>query len=342
MTLKRIEHPWYDFNKLLSFNGTYNFVPGGRGIGKTFGAKEKAIKRNIRYGEQFIYVRRYKSELVARNTFFEDVKFKFPEWDFRISGNVAQKSPAKNRDDKKREWSVVGYFVALSTAQTTKSIAFPLVTSIIFDEFIIEKGNLRYLPDEVTVFNNFYVTVDRFQDKTRVYFLANAVSINNPYFIEYEIEPDEESEFVIKHDGFIVCHFPDSANFKNSIYQTKFGRFIKESEYSKYAVENEFADNNDSLIQMKDGAARYMFTLETSKGRFGVWHNAMRDTYFIAKKVAKTETVFTTEPDKMSESKILIMKSDKPIQSLRTAYSTGRVMFDAPPTRNSFIPIFQR
>ena len=49
----------------------------------------------------------------------------------------------------------MGYAVNLSTAGMKKSVAYPLVTRIIYDEFTIEKGFIRYLPNEVQSFLNF-------------------------------------------------------------------------------------------------------------------------------------------------------------------------------------------
>src|ERR1700712_4810548 len=216
-TLTKKVHPYYSFDKIYSFNAAFMMVCGGRGLGKTYGAKKKSIKDAIENGNQFIYLRRFKTEMVARNTFFADIAWEFEAYDFRINGNQAEWADASTRDEKKRPWRVMGYFVALSTAQTQKSIAYPLVRTIMFDEFIIEKGATHYLPDEANVFNNFYSTVDRWQDKTRVLFLANAISIMNPYFLEYDIKPDQMGEYGQFKKGFIAVHFPDSKEFANSV-----------------------------------------------------------------------------------------------------------------------------
>lgn len=336
-------HPYYKYDKLYSYNGTYNFLVGGRGLGKTFGAKEKAIKAALTKGDEFIYVRRYKEELAtARNTFFADIEYKFPKWDFRSNGMFAQTAPAETRDEKKREWKTIGYFIALSTSQRQKSVAFPKVKTIIYDEFIIEKGMLHYLPDEATVFNNFYSTVDRYTDKTKVFFLANSVSIMNPYFIEYEIRPDENSEFVIKEGGFIVCHFPEAENFSNSVYQTRFGKFIKNSEYAQYAVGNTFDDNNNKMLAEKHSRAKYVFSLECKTGTFSVWHTNDNDEYFIQSKLPKAQIKFTLDATKMDSDKTLMTFTDRPLAYLRTAFRAGRVSFDKPSTRNVFTEVFKR
>src|SRR5690606_34164833 len=109
---------FYNYSKILSFNGTYNLLIGNRGQGKTYGMKKKCIKDGIKKGDQFIYLRRYKEELAtARNTFFEDIKEVFPEYDFRTNGFAAQYSHMSNRDTKKREWTTIGYFIALRQSQ---------------------------------------------------------------------------------------------------------------------------------------------------------------------------------------------------------------------------------
>lgn len=337
---------YYSFDKLLSYNAVYNFVVGGRGIGKTFGAKKRAITAAIKRGEQFIYLRRYKEELKdARNTFMADIVDEFPDWDFRYNGAQLEVSSGEHRNTppKERPWFIAGYFIALSTAQNKKSVAYPKVKTIIFDEFIIEKGAIHYLPNEAIAFNNFYLTVDRYKDKTKVYFLANSVTIMNPYFLEYGIEPDEmvKDKFIVKADGFVVAHFPDSAAFKAEVYETRFGRFIKGTEYADYAVGNEFADNHESLIASKNSNSKYLFSLECHTGTFSVWRNR-DDEYFVQEKRPKTETLFTLVPEKMTADKILMSFNDRPLANMRGAFRSGRVSFDTAKTRNTFTEVFKR
>lgn len=343
---QKIKYPYYDFGPLLSYNAVYNFAVGGRGIGKTYGAKKKAIKRNIRTGEQFIYLRRYQEELVVRDTFFADIQHEFPEWDFRANGNIFEKAPVSTRDERKREWTVMGYLVALSTAQKLKSISYHKVTTIIFDEFILEKGFVRYLPDEANVFNNFYSTVDRGQDKTRVFLLANAVSIMNPYFIEYGIGVDEEIKTYntdpITGLPFVAVHFPKSEEFAAVFYKTRFGAFVKNTEYAKYAVGNEFADNRKELVRPKDPRAKHEFNLETKFGWLSVWHDIRAARWYIGRSLPANQTTFTLVPNHMNADRMLLLYNDDLIVRMRTAYRTGRMEFDSPQAEAIFLDLFNR
>lgn len=341
---ERKVHPWYDFNPVLSRNCTYNFIVGARGFGKTYGMQKRVIQRNVDTGEMFVWLRRYKDETVTtKNTFFAAVGTEFPDWDFRVTGWLAERAPMSTREQKKREWLPMGYFIPLSIAQSMKGVSFHLVTTIVFDEFIIEKGFTRYIEDEATAFNNFYSTVDRNQDRTKAYFLANSVSITNPYFLRYDIRPDQLPELSTRGDGFMLIHFPNSADFRQSVAQTKFGKFIAGTEYEEYAVGNQFRDANDALVKAKPSEAKPLYNLETKHGKFSVWYDRRSGEYYIQEKLIKNNRpIYTMLSDRMAQGKIMLRYNDKLIAYLRAAWGRGNVLFDGPRARNAFIYIFDR
>jgi hypothetical protein len=343
MTTSSATLAYYNYDKILSFNSMFHFLVGARGLGKTYGAKIKVIQWAIKYGRQFIYLRRFKDELKgARNTFFADVEHNFPDWDFRVNGDQAEMAPTSTEGMKPRPWVVIGFFVALSQGQSKKSVAYPEVKTIIFDEFIIEKGLTHYLPNEAKVFENFYMTVDRWKDKTRVFFLANAISITNPYFLHYNIRPDQLPEISTSHKGFIVSHFADSTEFASGVFKTQFGQFIQGTEQAEYAVGNAFTDNHDKLLQLKPPTAKYRFTIETMQGIFSVWIDMDVQRYYMQESRPKQETIYTLIPEKMDDDRTLLEPNNKLLQYLRAAFSRGRAYFDTPKTRNAFIEIHRK
>ena len=72
---------YYDPNKTLSKQRLYNFVIGARGCGKTYGCKKTVIRNFLRRGEQFVYLRRYETEMPAAQmlNFFDDIGEEFPD-----------------------------------------------------------------------------------------------------------------------------------------------------------------------------------------------------------------------------------------------------------------------
>lgn len=58
---------WWDCKKTLSYNCLFNFIVGARGVGKTFGSLKYAIekfkKSPVDDRDQFMYVRRFNTEL---------------------------------------------------------------------------------------------------------------------------------------------------------------------------------------------------------------------------------------------------------------------------------------
>ena len=82
---------------MLSYNQYLNFVIGGRGIGKTFALKKYLLKRFIDKGEQFIYLRRNKSELdrIDKDKFFTTELLKQVFTNFEVIDSDASKIHTK-------------------------------------------------------------------------------------------------------------------------------------------------------------------------------------------------------------------------------------------------------
>lgn len=337
---------FYSFGPILSHNCEYNFIAGGRGIGKTYGAKEHVINQFLKKKKQFIYVRRFKEELqVSASSFFADIAHAYPDYVFRTHGREAQVCKA-SEDEDKRKWRTMGYFIALSVSATLKSVAYPNVTTIVYDEFIPEKGR-RELKDEFNAFNNFYNTVNRYRDvlkgepNVRVLFLANSVTIMNAYFLALEIRPDECGEWHKSHDGFVIAHFPDEEAFKTLVMSSRFGRFTSGTEYEQYSTHNKFSDAHTSMIASKKPRAKYVFSVDTDKSKFSVWLDMITGEYYLQSKCPKNEVIFVLDPSRMREGRLLMLKSDQRLKILKSAFKRGTMLFDKPVTRNAFLEIMK-
>lgn len=333
---------YYNFNPILQRNATMNLIAGGRGIGKTYGAKKYGIQRAISNGEQFIYLRRFKTELKNTATFFSDIAQEFPNYEFKVRGKWGQMRPAGKFGDEKQGWTNIVFFTSLSNALTLKSVNFMQVHTIIFDEFIIPPGALHYLPSEFDCFLDFYSTVDRNSDRVRCFLLANNVSIANPYFIELGI--DATREWTKRNGGYVVCHIPTMDRFEAEAYATNFGKFVKGTQYGQYAIESKFSDNTSSMVEPKPAGCDLYCTLETRRGIIGVWMNNA-DTWQIwitSEPKHRGDVRMTMMHEHVTETVSLSERNSWLLRLVRREFNTGRIRFATIAARTVFADILRR
>lgn len=333
MAKRNTDGTYWDCHDLLTRNGMFNFAIGGRGTGKTYDAKYKRIKHFLKTGKRFIYLRRYKTEFEDKDKFFADIVDNFPEYEFDVRGMTGFIRRASDDEKNPHKWVPLCYFVTLANALTKKSVPYPDVDMIIFDEFIIDKGSLHYCSNEVKQFLDFYNTVDRFEDRCRVLFLANAVTLTNPYFIYWKLKPRKEKRFCSAAGGTVVCEMVQSEKFKAKVDQTKFGQLIKGTAYYDYAVGNSFRDDNDSFIAKKTEESQFYYAIKFDGRSVGVWVDYEEGNYYVCGKIPKNARVITLTKDDMQPNLIMIERNSVYMRSLKRMYMQGSVFFDSIETR---------
>ena len=342
---------YYDYRAVLSYHCPWNFVIGARGLGKTYGAKSLVIKDWVKRRWQFIYLRRTAVEQRNKGTFFADIAEAFPDLEFRVNGNQAECHWADGRDDiprdsgePKKVWHIMGYFIALSQAGQVKSVAYPKVRTIVYDE--IFPDNLSYLGGEVTALEEFYNTVDRWNDRVRLIMCSNAVSMANPYFAKFNININDQQSQHAQYrrycDGFIMVELADYGGFSKKIAASKYGQFLQkyDADYMQYAANNTFRDDTNVLISDLT-RANYVWSLRTTEyGEFSVWQTYDTATQSVCWQISRTQPKqpvwLTLDFRLVADDCRLLMRNDVVVQKLKTAYSVGRVRFDSAQIRSEF------
>ena len=175
---------YYNGDKIIEKGKLINFILGARGWGKTYYFKKRSIEDCIKTGEQFIYLRRFKEEVtITKDKLFGDILSQFPGYEIKLEKDTYFINKKGEKHSK-----ILGYIIPLSTSSKYKSVPFPDVTKIIFDEFIVDKGALHYLPNEVQLFLEFCSTVIRNRNNVQVFLLGNAISLYNPYTLYFKIK----------------------------------------------------------------------------------------------------------------------------------------------------------
>lgn len=308
-----------------------------RGGGKTYGFLKRNIEKFLRSPEshrhQFIYMRRLKEELKKLTTtqggrLFDAVQREFPEHELKAES-----------DTLFVDGEVCGYGVALSTASKLKSDSFPLVREIGFDEFIIDNTRTyHYLPDEVRKFMDAYETIARpGNDDTRpdtiVWFLANAVTINNPYFAEFKLSPPANGDIQRfgKTKDILVQNVVNQELSKKK-QDTRFGRMIGGSQYAKYAYENDWLKDDERFIARKTQRCTYYMSLRYRDQWLGIWYDPLQMLFYVSLDydpqfpVQYSATTDDHEPNTMLFKKT---RSRSYIRQLMDAYEAGCVRYES-------------
>lgn len=328
---------YYNVNKTLSHNALINIVIGTRGFGKTYGLKYKAIKDFLEKGTEFVYLRRYESELnLVVDTLFNDIILNecFPGHEIKYSGG------AYLVDDK-----LAGYAMPLSKAHQFKSASYPLVDLLIYDEFIIEgTGQIRYLNNEIDKFLNLLETIFRSRDGWKAFLLANSLSFINPYTVYWDLKLNDNKNYCKTPDKLVLCEIITAdEEFINMKQKTNFGKLIKGTEFESFALHNKFYLDNDNFIDERSKNSIYYLTFTNYNNNYGVWHDKNKNLLFISKTYDKScKIVYSTTNKDHSPNKMLLKRGQKGLfNSLFEYYRLGLLRFEDQKIKGMFMNILK-
>ena len=327
-----------DFSKPLSYNALLSFIITDRGLGKSYGAKKFVAKRFINKGKQFVYLRRYKSELKESmikngNPLFFNQIINDPELK---NHKFSNKSDTMYIDGK-----LCGYAIPLSIANILKSATYDNVDTIIFDEFIIDKGCYHYLQNEVTQLLDVIETIARLRD-IRVIFLGNAISITNPYFTFFDLTLPYNSEVKIakrdnKGNPLIIVYYARDSKYREVKKATRFGQLIDGTDYGKYAIDNEWLRDSKSFVRKKSKTCKFYFILILNKKYYGIWNDYKEGIMYISNDYdPNCPIIFAINSDDHNENTLLIRCRTSPFfKSIIEHYRLARLCFENQQIKNN-------
>lgn len=309
-------------------------VLSNRGGGKTFDCTKWAIDDFKRTGAQTVWVRRYDTELTGEKGILLNNRY----FDGVISEGLYQNDELTiDGYEGKVNGETAIYFVALSTSRQLKSVNFPKVNKIIFDEFIIDTGRITYLKNEVEIFLDLFETVARLRDNVRAVLLANSVTIVNPYFLFWNIKPDRAKRFTVK-DQICVELFTDEV-FLEKKRQTRFGQLVKGTRYGDYAIENKWLLDNETFIEEKSPGAEFMLAMKYAGIYYGFWVDYRVGLIYVNRQYDPSSYSLYCLTKDDHEANLLLIKSlseSKRIQRIVYAFRNGLLRFSDMQVKNQF------
>ena len=345
---------FWNAKQTLTHNRLINVIVGNRGGGKSFGAKELAIDNFIKNGEQFGYIRRYKEDLKdPLLEFFKDIEYKYPDYEFKTDAKKLYiRLKPLNEKEKWSEDDVAGYGFYLSVANNRKSIPYPYITTLIFDEFLLEPGNQVYLSNEPHKLLGLYETIARpgtNHPRVVLFMLSNAISVTNPYFLYWNLKmpttQDKNGKYIWKHPTRpILVEDVKNAQFIEAKKNTEFGALVEGTPYAEHSIENKFLLDDNTFIEKKSGKARYYFTFVFKGNTFGVWADFTEGKMWVSNDIDPSCVVKYTLTMKDHQPNLMLLKNKARAGHFKTfieCYKAGCLYFENMNVKNITYEVLQ-
>lgn len=244
-------------------------------FGKSYGIKNYVIKKFIKKKEKFLYIRRYDNELKSlfQKDFFGDIRNAFP--DVKLTSNSRKFF---------LNGEVFGYAKRLTEAQDLKSSSFDDITTIVFDEYAIEKNKRYYLSNEGMIIAGLLDSVIRNRNNVKVFFLMNAVEgiEFSPLFTFFNLTLPYSTDIKLFKNNTVLVQYMNNEEFREERKETLIGKLMEGTLYENYAMKNEILDKTNDFIEKKTGTAKFSFAFIYNKETFGVWNDFKNGKVYVS------------------------------------------------------------
>lgn len=319
---------YYSANEILSHNAPMNFIMGMRGNGKSYDAKKRMINNFIKKGEESVLIRRRKTDIdILKKKILKDIIDIFPSHEFSIEDDTIfiNGEPAI-------------YLVALSTSIKMKSIPFPNVTLIVFDEYIEPSFKFpNYLKSEMFYLNELLNTICRDRNNWRLLIIGNSISYVNPFFDYYGIKVTDNKQRFHKalYDDdlkryLLMIEICQSEEFKEHSAKCMLSRITKGTEYGDYSQNNTaFEDTEDFIVDTRNGNYIYICTLRSNDREVGVWYDNNLNIYIDKKVDNNCQYKFSMKDSDLKEGYILAKNNMKNwrLKEIKKLYHNSKMYY---------------
>lgn len=199
--MKIFKNKYYTLNNILKTESIYNLIIGQRSNGKTYSVLKYGVEQYFKNGGQMALIRRWQVDIKGSRA--SEVFKALIENDeiYKISGGKYKgihywggKFYLCNYENGKaiyNDFDVIAYPFSLADTEHNKSVSYPNIRTIIFDEFLTRQV---YLPDEFILFMNTISTIVRERTDVKIFMLGNTVNKYSPYFEEMGLKNIQNME----------------------------------------------------------------------------------------------------------------------------------------------------
>lgn len=228
----------------------------------------------IKKQEEFIYLRRYNSEIQQIGNKLFSYHIKNNEFGEHI---ITYKNGIYSLDSRP-----FCYLLSLTREGHIKSVPMANVTKILYDEFLITNRSQHYIPKEPVQLLSFIESVFRERDP-KVYCLGNASSQTNPYFEYFNLKIPYNAEYSTYKNGLILVNYSKNKAYREKRGKTKFGQIISGTSYGDYSINNQFIQDDHSFIAKRTTKSWLFACLYIEQKNYGLWIDSHTGNMYISR-----------------------------------------------------------
>lgn len=342
---------FYDWKKTRSYDAEITMVIGARGIGKTFGLRLEFIDAYLDKGYRFMEICRYKNEISKMTDgYFDKISKieKYKDYVFKADSHhayIANKVELKDGKKLKYNWEIIGYFASLSGSQQLKKQTFDNVRFMLFDECIIDKSDIfhHYLQNEFGTLANLVDTVSRERPgvdsvKPRIFLLANACDIANPYMAAFGVGTDLEFGYRWYYKKRFLLHYVKDDEYSKAKAEDTVAGHMYSIIGDNVAVNNIFDIGTDDFIEKKTPKSIFRFGVACNGKTFGIWADYNIGIYYINKQIPKNgnNTVFALTMKDNRINYIAAKRAGDVMKDFMELYYYGMLRYENHETKMQF------
>lgn len=285
---------YFDAVSVILAGFIFNYITGGRGIGKTFGFLKYFIDNKI----PFILMRRTQTEADLQGDYITS-SLKPHLLRNKIQAKFTKFAGGKLTSVTDPDGSVICVICALSTIASLRGIDLSEFGTIIYDEFITEP-HVKKIKAEGQALENAYETINRNREldglpPVRLFCLSNSLNLANDIFIYRDLLPYAEKligsgkEIAIPDERTLLVIAQHSP-----ISERKAGTVLYQSaseEYAKMAISNKFILNDFTYVRRIKNLNEYKCVCAV--GDRYIYKHKSNGQYYVCDIRAQTKNTYT-------------------------------------------------
>lgn len=329
---------YFEINELLDKypDKLIYIIISGRGYGKSWSLQKKMIDDFLEYGAQSVVLRRLKTQADEMQETYFDKLLESGAYD----GYTFKRVHNKMYIDGK----LFCTFLALNGSGVGRGGSYGKVMNIVVEEIMPEPGEHK-VNREYQKLESFLATVDRFEDRIKVFCVGNNTGYYSPIFDALKLYPTLKEEGYTSNEVAVIQKAQSSNEFKETVRKTKLGRLMELTGTAKYNIDNENISNDTfNCVNKKElketNKLKLKFRVRVDKDKvITIWECQGKEvSYYYVDNATKglTQEYFFDFEYQKGNNKHITQLNPYTIKELELNNKLGYIYFNNPETKYLF------